>query len=236
VFVADELDFIAQHGLALGFKLRDRTIWVEGTSDADLFQMAARLEWETTGHQLMGDQLAIIAPGIGNSGGTRGVIRELMCYRGMARTCFLPNGDRQYRFIGLFDNDSAGKQAVRAAGQFDASILEFRDVFRLWPSMPRAGTLDPKGLESAFHKENQIYKGLDWELEDLLMPDFLRSFHSELPRAISRVFTVNDRSHYEFAQDGKSQFHRYIRENAVHADLVNVIETLRSLRYYLGLK
>jgi hypothetical protein len=133
--VAEELDFIAQHGLALGFPVKARTIWVEGTTDAELFEMAARLEFKASGEHLMGDELAILAAGVGDVGGTRGVIRELMCFRGMARTCFLPNGDRRYRFIGLFDNDAAGKQAVKSAGQFDASILEYRDVFRLWPSV-----------------------------------------------------------------------------------------------------
>ena len=91
---------------------------------------SSTVEKAKTGIDLMGDGLAILAAGEGELGGTRGVLRELMCLRGMARTCLLPNGRPRYRFIGLFDNDKAGKQAVNAARDFDKSILEYKDVFR----------------------------------------------------------------------------------------------------------
>lgn len=76
--MADELDHIARYGQALGWTLRPKTLLVEGTSDVEIFELAARLEREATGQDLIGTDLAIIAAGERDRGGTQGVIRELV--------------------------------------------------------------------------------------------------------------------------------------------------------------
>ena len=232
---AEELDSVARYGRVLGFDIRPRTVLVEGTTDVELFQLAARLEREATGTNFFGDDLAIVAAGERDRGGTQGVIRELIALRGMARTCLLQNGRPRYRFIGLFDNDKAGKQAVKLVREIDSSMLEYKDVFRLWPVMPLPGNLDPGTVQRTFERENEEYKGLEWELEDLLPQEFVEAFVSDYPMAVSRTTPMAGKVHRDLTRDGKARFHRFIKQHAVRADLSAVIGTLKAIRFYLNL-
>jgi hypothetical protein len=189
-------------------------VLVEGTTDADLFRFAARLEFEFSGISLLGTDLAVVAAGSGNCGGTRGVIRELLALRAMARICLLPNGRPRYRIVGLFDNDRAGKQAVREIHELDTSVLEYKDVFRLWPIMPMSQNLDPRALQG----------------------EFVDAFLLEHPEALVRSKTIQNRIHRDLTADGKARLHQFIRRNAMYADLVGVCAILKALRLYLGLK
>jgi len=234
--VDSELDAVARYGLAIGFSVRNRTVLVEGTTDADLFRFAARLEFEFSGISLLGTDLAVVAAGSGNCGGTRGVIRELLALRAMARICLLPNGRPRYRIVGLFDNDRAGKQAVREIHELDTSVLEYKDVFRLWPIMPMSQNLDPRALQGIFERENVFTIGLDWELEDALSGEFVDAFLLEHPEALVRSKTIQNRIHRDLTADGKARLHQFIRRNAMYADLVGVCAILKALRLYLGLK
>jgi len=236
VLVPDELDPVERYGMALGLAVRPRTVLVEGSTDADLFRLAARLEGEASGLDLLGTDLAIVAAGTGDAGGTHGVIRELVALRAMARICLLPNGRPRYRFIGLFDNDKAGRQAVRAVRELDRSVLEYKDVFRLWPLMPLSSNLDPGALQRAFEKENGGLKGMEWELEDMLPNEFYNSFLSEFPGAVFRSATAGDKVHRELTTDGKARLHRFVKQYAIRSDLAGVVEVLKALRVYLGLK
>ena len=56
-------DSVAQYGASLGMDVRPRTVLVEGTSDADLFRLAARLERSATGEDLLGSDLALVPQG-----------------------------------------------------------------------------------------------------------------------------------------------------------------------------
>ncbi len=94
--VAQENDFVAQYASSLGFSIRIRTVLVEGTTDVELFNLAARLEQEKTGIDLLKDDLAFVAAGERDRGGTKGVIRELNAFRCMARNCLLSNGRPKY--------------------------------------------------------------------------------------------------------------------------------------------
>lgn len=235
LLVAEDLDTVRRYGLALGWELRRRTVLVEGTTDVELFQLAAQLELKKTGSDLLGADLAIVAAGVGDQGGTRGVIRELVCLRGFARTCLLPNGRPRYRFIGLFDNDTAGRLAVRAARDLDTSILEFKDVFRLWPVMPSTGNLDPATLQKSFEHRNAGYKGLDWVLEDLLPGNLFDAFLAECPGAVSKTTEIGGKTHRWLTRDGKARLHYFVKCHAMHADLIAVIEVLQAIRFYLCL-
>jgi hypothetical protein len=234
--VANELDSVASYAMALGFAIRNRTVLVEGTTDVELFHLAARLEREAGEPDLLGGDLAIVAAGSRDLGGTRGVIRELLCLRGMARTCLLPNGRPRYRFIGLFDNDKAGRQAIKAIRDLDNSILEFKDVFRLWPVMPLPNNLDPPTMQKTFERENACYKGLEWEMEDVLAPDFIESFEMECPGAVARRGSIEGKVHRDLTCDGKARLHRFVKLNALRRDLAGVIHILKAIRFYFGLK
>lgn len=232
--MAEELNTVVRYGRALGWQLRYRTVLVEGTTDVELIELSARLEGEATGKELLAD-LAIVPAGIGDQGGTQGVIRELVCLRGYARTCLSPNGRPLYRFIGLFDNDKAGRQAIGAARNLDASILEFKDVFRLHPVMPTTGNLDPKTLQKSFERENGAYKGLDWELEDLVSESFLEAFLADYPTAIARTTPIGGRIHRDLTRDGKAHLHRFIKKHAMRDDLLSVIQLIKAIRFYMAL-
>jgi hypothetical protein len=221
--------------MALGLAIRNRTVLVEGTTDAELFQLAARLEREATGLDLLGADLAILPAGSGDLGGTRGVIRELVSLRAFARVCLLPNGRPRYRFVGLFDNDKAGRQAVKAIRDFDNSILEYKDVFRLWPIMPLPNNLDPGGMQKTFERENACYKGMEWEMEDLLTQEFVDVFQAECPGAITRSTSVQGKVHRDLTSDGKARLHRFVKQHAVRDDLTAVVNVLKAVRFYLGL-
>lgn len=234
--MAEELDSVARYGMALGFDVRRRTVLVEGTSDVELFNMAARLERVASGADLFGGDLAIVAAGERDRGGAQGVVRELLSLRGMSRTCLAQNGSPRYRFVGLFDNDHAGKQAVKSARIVDNSILEYKDVFRLWPQMPLPGNLDPGTVQRAFERENAAYGNLDWELEDLLPADFIDAFAAENPKAIARTTSISGKVHRDLTPDGKARLHHFVKQHAVRDDLAPVIGVLKALRFYLGLK
>jgi len=234
--VVDDLDTVARYAMALGFSIRNRTVLVEGTTDADLFHLAARLEHEAGRPDLLGNDLAIVPAGERDLGGASGVIRELVGLRCVARTCLLPNGNPRYRFIGLFDNDKAGRQAVYTLRHIDTSILEYKDVFRIWPVMPCPQNLDPTSMQKIFESENGLYKGMEWELEDMLNPDFVRAFEAEYPDAVTRTFPVEGRVHRVFTWDGKARLHRFVKQHAMRSDLAGVVEVLKAIRFYLRLK
>lgn len=226
---------MARYAIALGFAVKPRTILVEGTTDVEVMNMASASEREKSGVQLVGADLAIVAAGEKDRGGTKGVIRELIALRGMARTALLPNGLPRYRFYALFDNDSAGQHAVKAAHAIDSSLLEFRDVYRLWPVMPRAGNLDQATVQRAFQKANEPHKGLKWELEDMLSSAFMSAFLDEFPKGLINSSTIGGKSHYELTADGKAKYHRFIRNHAVREDFSPLIEAIKTLRYCLNL-
>lgn len=229
------LDAVASYARELGLFVKPRTVLVEGTSDVALFELAARIEHKVTGSVLLGEDLAIVAAGERDRGGVRGVVRELVALRGMSRTCLLPSGRPRYRFVGLVDNDSAGRRAVSLAHEIDSSILEYKDVFRLSPVMPFVSNLDPANVRKTFEQENHSFSGLDWELEDLLPDQFIEAFLSEYPYAGQRDTSINGQVHRKFTPDGKANLHQFVRVHAMHDDLSGVIRVLRSLRHYLAL-
>lgn len=234
--MARDIDDVTRYGINLGIEIKPRTVLVEGNTDVALFKLAANLEREATGIELLGKDLAIAAGGDGNQGGVAGVIRQLLFFRGLARSCLSPDGRPLYRFLGLFDNDWAGKQAIKTIRQIDTSILEYKDVFLLWPAMPIPGNLDPSAVRRAFEKDNACYRGLDWEIEDFISTGFVEAFQTECPLAIIRVSEIGDKMHHEFSRDGKAQFHRYVQVNAVREDILGVIELLKAIRRYLLLQ
>lgn len=101
--------------------------------------------------------------------------------------------------------------------------------------MPLSNNLDPGSVQKTFERENAVYKGMEWELEDLLTSGFVDAFQAECPRAITRATPVADKLHREMTADGKARFHRFVKQQAIRSDLTGVVETMKALRFYLGL-
>ncbi len=234
--VAQEIDFIAKYCLQIGFVVRPRTVLVEGTSDVDLFRLAAELELAETGVNLLGPDFAIVAAGEGDRGGTYGVVRELISLRGMATQVLLPNSRPRYRFIGLFDNDSHGKSAIDNARRLDIGIVEYRDVFRLRPVMPITANLHPPFVGKAFDSANRQYGDMKWELEDMLPATLADECFADHPGLVSRCDPMADVIHRELTQDGKAKLHHFTKTHAIRSDLGNFVKVIRSLRAYAGLQ
>ncbi len=231
-----ELDDIARFAKSQNLDIKPRTVFVEGTSDVDLFEYAAKLEKAATGDNLLGDSLAIVAAGEGEFGGVNGVVRQLITFKSMSGWCLLPSGRPKYKFVGLFDNDKAGRQGVIDAHRLDTSLVEYRYIYRLWPVMPLSTNLDPDALKREFEAENAPYSGMDWELEDLIPESFVDAFLQDCPSAYAKTVKVNGKTHRNWNADSKARLHRYIKDNALHADMLQVIGVLRALRHYLNIK
>lgn len=228
------VDYVALYGASKGWRLMPRSILVEGTSDVALFGLAAELYRKGKDKDLLAD-LAIVAAGDGDRGGTQGVVRELLGLRAIASAYLSPAGQSVYRFIGLFDNDTPGQKAVHFARSVDTSILEYRDVFRLSPIMPILGNLDPGTAQRGFEKANEAYKGMCWEVEDLIGEALMQLFLEEYPTALVSEHRIANACHRELTRDGKARLVRFCRENADLASLNGLVETLHALRCYMAL-
>lgn len=230
-----DLDPVARYALSLGYSIAPKTIILEGRSDFDLFTQAALLEQRETKAAVIGCDMTVIAGGEGEDGGTAGVLRQLITLRNIARSDLGPKGGLRYRFVALFDDDRAGRQAVSAARTLDRSIVEFKDVFRLRPRMPMTSHGDPTVLDRLFLEANALYKNIEWELEDLLHEDLLSAFCEQYPNAVSRQSEVAGVVHRDFTRDGKARLHRFTKIHAIRQDLQNVIGVLKAFRRYFGL-
>jgi hypothetical protein len=232
--VVEVLDPLAAYARSKGYPVRSRIILVEGTSDADLFLLASDLLRKKTGANLMED-IAFVPAGEKDNGGVRGVIRELLVLHAVATTVFDSSGRPRYRIAALFDNDNAGRYAVRSTPQFDIRLTEFKEMFLLRPLMPLTKNCDPNAIRSLVENANAPYKNLDWELEDLFPLSFLNAFDEEHGSAVKRTAVVGDRTHRDLTPDGKARFHHFVKQNALLSDLNGVVETMRAMRSYVGL-
>lgn len=227
----EQMDIVARYAKSQGWHLQTRIVLVEGTSDVTLFELAARLFKSQTEKDLLAG-LSIVAAGEGERGGTHGVVRKLMVLRDLAEDHLSPQGKPVYNVIGLFDNDTAGRKAVIGAKHWDASILEYRDVFRLHPIMPKSGSLDLGALQRNFLALNAPHKSLDWELEDLIGRALITRFLAEYQTALVRSSEVAGQIHYELTRDGKSRLVRFCKEHADISSMQGLIEVLHALRFY----
>ena len=228
-------DAVQLYCRSIGFEPSCRTVLTEGTSDAALFRLARDLEFRKSGVDLYGTDFTIAAAGHGNDGGTTGILRELSRLKGFSRIVLTQDGRQIYRFIGLFDNDNAGRYAARTSNALNTDIFEYRDVYRLRPVMPKTRNYDLKAMKGLFESENLPYEKLDWECEDLLLSSFVEDFILEQPKALRSRAKMSGLEHREWTDEGKSKLHKYVSQYAVHADLEAVIDVIRCLRSLMGL-
>jgi hypothetical protein len=62
------------------------------------------------------------------------------------------------------------------------------------------------------------------------------AFLSEHPGALVKSASRDGKIHRDLTPDGKAHLHRYVKQNAIRNDITGVIEALKALRFYLGLK
>lgn len=220
---------------SLDWQIRKCNVIVEGTSDVALLWQSAALFYERHQTVILGDQLAIIAAGRGHEGGVDGVNRRLNAARQIADVDRAADGSLRYRFVGLYDNDRAGRRGIDNACNFDRRLNRCGDLFLLSPVMPLASGADHAVLRRRFETENAPYQGLDWELEDLLSERLLGEFEKQMPQGIERKKEAGGRHHRDYSDEGKRELHNFIKKNANLSDVTEVIKLIRALRDYFGL-
>ena len=220
----------------LGWSICARNVIVEGTSDVALFNLAGRLYRERHNVAIVGGEISILHAGYGDEGGVDGLNRRLNAARQLADADRSLDGSLKYRFIGLFDNDNAGRQAVSNACDFDRRLRRCGDLFLLNPVMPLAQGADYRVLQQRFETHNAAFKGLDCEVEDLLSERLLSAFEDECPNAVVDDFERAGFKHREFTKDGKRQLQQFVTKHAKFDDLIEIVKLIRALRDYLRLQ
>ena len=228
-------DLVLLYAKGTGWDISLYNVLVEGITDRNLLMKAVALYQTENGENLLRDGLSFVCSGKGDLGGASGVARELTVMRALSRHILTSRGFQKYRFVGLVDDDEAGRRAVKGMRATDASAQEYRDIFRLRPEMVCSGNADVGTLAQAFNRLNSSYRNLRWEIEDLLEIEFIKAFLDENPMALIRKQEMYGKVHWEFTYDGKHQLHRFIHEHAMVNDLKQVVDLIHSLRFCLGL-
>lgn len=219
----------------IGWQVRQANVIVEGEIDVALLKHARHLFLTQRGIDVFGGDLAILAAGRGDDGGVDGVNRRLSAARQLAEVDLGPDGYARYRFIGLFDNDVAGRRAMQRASDFDRRIVSYQDVFLLHPIMPPANRSSGPVVE---HRA-QVLNGhlrLDWEIEDLLSAGLLHNFQACNPAAVVRETVSGGFRHRDFTRQGKVELLRFVRDQASLEDILGLVRLVCALRDYLELQ
>ncbi len=220
----------------IGWPIRQRNVILEGMIDVRLLRYARQLYLADRGVDIFDRSFAILAAGRGNEGGVDGVNRRLSAARQLAEVDLTRDGAKRFSFIGLFDNDEAGRRAFMQANRFDRRVIPYHDVFLLHPVMPPAGGASGSEIEARAASLNLRFSRLNWEIEDLVSEDLLLSFESAYPDAIVKKTRQGGLTHRDFTRQGKGQFVGYVGRNATLADMLGVVRLVCSLHDYVGLE
>ena len=220
----------------VGWKLSYSNVIVEGMSDLKLFLRASELHSVTYGVPIIDEHFRLCAAGKGDDGGVEGVNRMLVTSHQLASADRDPSGRQRYRFIGLVDNDPAGRLGIRHLTSFTSRLQKYRDIFALFPDMP---VRDHRGMAYVQQEMKQLSKGMGnsrFEIEDLMSPKFLIRFEQLFPSAIIKKQEVASRFHYHFSGPGKAEFLRFALKEATAEDFVEFFAVAKALRSYLNVK
>lgn len=228
-------DIVRNYAARKNWPLANNLLMVEGHLDVLYFRLASALYFQETNLELLGNSIAVFPPGLGEEGGTPGIVREFPTLRNNIRTDSPEGNDELFRLIVLLDHDYDGLWA-RNVLLSDKRLSEHRDVFCLHRRMPRRSR-NPKEVSKHFSEANQSWKGLHCEIEDLVAKPILDEFIAENPSCINAKKTkvLADAYHYEFVTGVKNRLFEYVETWSQLSDLELIIEVLKSMRYYFGL-
>lgn len=219
----------------IGWRVREGNVIVEGLIDVALLDCARQLFLAERRVDIYGGDFAVLAAGRGDDGGVEGVNRRLNAARQIAAADLGPDGYSRYRFIGLFDNDEAGRRAMRRASEFDRRTVPYQDVFLLHPEMPPGNKSSGPVIEQRAQALNSHVR-IDWEVEDFLSSALLEAFTQSSPESVVRESTSHGLKHRDFTRQGKTELCRFVRENATLNDVIGLARLICALRDYLHLE
>lgn len=219
----------------IGWPVGQRNVIVEGTIDVGFLGCAQELYNTDRGIDIFDGGFAVLAAGRGEDGGVDGVNRRLNAARQLAEVDLTSDGAQKFRFIGLYDNDEAGRRAIRQANSFDRRVVPYQDVFLLHPVMPPADGSPGSVVEERARFLNRSFDKLNWEIEDLLSKDLLLSFEKDYPSAVVRKTRRGGMTHRDFTRQGKVELIRFVKRKATLRDMMAMVRLICALRDYLGL-
>ncbi|WP_421913521.1 hypothetical protein [Mesorhizobium sp.] len=217
----------------MGWNLARNNVIVEGTSDVAYFTRASDLHAIEHGRPLLDADLAVVAAGRSDDGGVDGVNRRLSFFRQLAENDAEAAGVVLHRFVGLFDNDMAGRGAFVVASRFDRRVEPYVDVFLLHPVMPMFPPALDRAMEVA--RVNRPFGRIDWEIEDLCSERVLSILKAQHPSGVLAEVERGGRTHREIHPQAKPRLKQIFVEQAKLGDAAGFVELLRMLRIYLNL-
>lgn len=214
-----------------GWSLFRRNVMVEGNSDVRYFELASKLYLAANSRSLLGVDFGCFASGTGDNGGVDGVIREYAALRQIVDSDRDANLSTLFRVVALLDDDPAGRACAKSLSTA-WRYRHGRDFFlmrRTWPMSTNEPGVLCKQLE-------QDRFPLFTEIEDLVSAPFLDSFADERSDAFRRAMQHESGARYSnFNEQMKGALWIYVKENAILADLIQIVECLRAIRFYIGL-
>lgn len=217
-----------------GWTLRRGNVMVEGNLDAKYFGFANRLYRDQHGLDLIGKDLSLFAAGTGDEGGTYGVIEKFPTLHALSRLDLDAHGKVKYRIIALLDDDPKGRAAIKHMGQ-NRTLKENAQLFLLRRKMPRK-TRDAVPLTAHVKTANEIFNGLPCVIEDLVDSTLCDLYAEQFPQhVIGPIRAIGGGHHRGWTEDGKHGLCRFVQTNAQLGDVSQFLDTLKSLRFYLGL-
>jgi hypothetical protein len=207
---------------------------VEGDHDVRYCRLADIMHQRMTGRRLLGDGFHVLAAGVGNAGGTDGIMRHFVSIHKAARLDLRPDDLLPvFRLAALLDDDMRGREAFHYLTANHTDCLRWRDVFLLQRQYPN--TRDLKQIELRIKALNLPWKAHNCEIEDLLPKPMIDLFHEEHTNCFSREpEEVAGRWHFEFAIATKGLLCTYVEHLASPEDLNEIINALKALRFFLA--
>jgi hypothetical protein len=219
----------------MGWRLLRGNVMVEGNLDVRYFKWAAAVHEAVTGLSLLDKDLSVFSPGSGDLGGTFGIAERFPVLHGMARVDMDSNGKTRYRVIALLDDDHNGRAVARLMSQANRSLQENAQIFLLKRRMPRRSR-DAKPLTQHLKDANAEFGTLDCVIEDLVDPTICDLYAEQFPQHVRVEPKISGGGrHLSWSEDGKFGLVRFVEQNAEYEEMQQIIEVLKSLRFYLGL-
>lgn len=230
--LSHETSAVAEYATRKGWRFGKRNLLVEGTIDVAYFELASSLFDRHHGLRLLDEQFRVIAAGLYDEGGVRGVIREMFILNGLAyKDMALPKSAR-VRMLPVFDDDEAGRRCFKKLIDPDFPFRAYQDVFLLHRAYPNLN-LGSDGYQHAVKQANREWEGLDCEIEDLLGRDLLETFCEDRPNALKASPSHRGSAHhYDFRGSCKGDLLKYTLQIAGLSDVLCLV---RTLQYYRGL-
>ena len=126
------IGLVERYASGKGWNVGTANVLVEGTSDVRYLRLARDLWQRESNHDLFDSGFAIFEAGLKDDGGVQGVVRELQTLRQMASQD-AASLTTERKFVGLFDNDHAGRKHARMLCEMDFRVKRKRHADPLLP-------------------------------------------------------------------------------------------------------